>query len=121
MTIIPEAITIDLRNGMGLDECLKKHNTNLKTLLQSNYPSTPVKSEQRKYIEKKGDTFYIKKKFQSKTYYFGRYYSLEDAQKVRDKLIFIGWKQNQVDNICKKLGVNRIPSKNEHRYFEGSS
>lgn len=118
MTPIPKAITLDLQNGMGLDECLKKHNTNLKTLLESNYPSRGVIDEETKYIEKRGLSFYIKKKIKSKTYYFGGYDCLEDAQKVRDELIFIGWKQNQVDNICKQLNVTRRPSKNEQRYYE---
>ena len=121
MTPIPKAITIDLQNGMGLDECLKKHNTNLKILLGYNLHSKGVINEETKYLEKAGSTFYIKKKIKSKTYYFGRSSCLEDAQKVRDRLIDIGWKQNQVDNICKELGVIRIPTKNEQRYFEVTS
>ena len=34
--MIPEEITKDLRTGMSLDECLKKHNTNLKQLFSGN-------------------------------------------------------------------------------------
>ena len=110
--MIPEEITEDLKKGMGLDECLKKHNTNLKDLFSDEY--VPINA----YIEKRCGKFHIKKKLRNKTYYFGKYSNLTDAQKVRNKLIEIGWKQNQVDSICKELGVKRIHGKNEERFYE---
>ena len=118
--MIPKKITEDLRNGMGLEECLIKHETNLKTLFHRVYPDEIRCDPKWKYIEKKGANYYIKKKkYRSKsTYYYGIYRTLEDAQKVRDELIFCGWKQNKVDSICKKVGVERIPGKNEQRYSE---
>ena len=116
---IPQAITIDLQNGMGLEECLIKHGTNLKTLFSSGYPK--VFNEKTMYIEKRGRNYYIKKKIINKTYYYGIYATLEDAQKVRDELIEIGWKQDQVHNICLKCGVDRIPGQYEERYFEVTS
>lgn len=116
--MIPIEITEDLRNGMGLEECLIKHNTNLKTLLHKEYPNMVKSANERKYIEKRGQGYHIKKKIKYKTYYFGHYASFEDAMKVRDKLICIGWEQNKVNSICEELGVKRIPSKNEHRYYE---
>lgn len=119
--MIPQAITEDLRNGMGLEECLIKHETNLKTLFSKEYPDEIRCDPKWKYIEKRGSNYYIKKKIFKSTYYYGRYNTLEDAQLVRDELISIGWKQNKVDNICKKLGVKRIPGKNEHRFCEATS
>lgn len=110
--MIPYAITEDLRNGMGLEECLIKHETNLKTLFCD---------PELKYIEKRGVNYYIKKKKHRSTYYYGIYSTLKDAQLVRDELIMTGWKQKKVDSICKKLGVNRIPGKNEHRFCEATS
>lgn len=119
---IPRAITIDLQNGMGLEECLIKHGTNLKTLFSNGYSGYPkVSNEETKYIEKRGRNYYIKKKIINKTYYYGIYATLEDAQKVRDELIEIGWKQEQVHNICLKCGVDRIHGQNEERYFEVTS
>lgn len=119
---IPRAITIDLQNGMGLEECLIKHGTNLKTLFSNGYSGYPkVSNEETRYIEKRGRNYYIKKKVINKTYYYGIYATLEDAQKVRDELIEIGWKQEQVHNICLKCGVDRIPGQNEERYFEVTS
>ena len=114
---IPRAITLDLQNGMGLEECLIKHGTNLKTLFQSEYPKR-VFNEETMYIEKRGRNYYIKKKIINKTYYYGIYATLEDAQKVRDELIEIGWEQDQVHNICLKCGVDRIPGQNEERFYE---
>ncbi|WP_296852621.1 hypothetical protein [uncultured Methanobrevibacter sp.] len=121
---IPRAITIDLQNGMGLEECLIKHGTNLKTLfsnVSSGYPKAKVSNEETRYIEKRGRNYYIKRKIINKTYYYGIYATLEDAQLVRDQLIVTGWKQNQVNNICEKVGVKRIPGKTEERYFEVTS
>ena len=54
----------------------------------------------------------------NRTYYFGTYATLKDARRVRDRLILCDWKQNQVDCICGELGVERIISKNERRYYE---
>lgn len=113
---ISQAITIDLQNGMGLEECLIKHGTNLKILFSSGYPK--VFNKETMYIEKRGRNYYIKKKIINKTYYYGIYATLEDAQKVRDELIEIGWKQDQVHNICLKCGVDRIPGQNEERFYE---
>ena len=116
--MIPYAITEDLRYGMGLEECLIKHETNLKTLFDREYPDEIRCDPELKYIEKRGVNYYIKKKKHRSTYYYGIYSTLKDAQLVRDELIVTGWKQNKVDSICKKLGVNRIPGKNEHRFYE---
>lgn len=113
--MIPKEITQELQSGMGLEECLIKHNTNLKKLFEME--SNPFE-EVMQYIEKRGKNYYIKKKILSKTYFFGIYSTLEDAQRVRDKLILSGWKQCKVDSICKELGVERIPGQNEHRYYE---
>jgi len=114
--MIPEAITRDLQNGMGLDECLKKHNTNLKILF--NADDIKSRDPDFSYIEKRGQNYHIKKKIKSQTYFFGIYSSLEDAKKVRDKLILTGWKQKQVNRICEEVNVKRVPSKNEQRYYE---
>lgn len=116
--MIPEGITRDLRNGMGLEECLIKHNTNLKTLLHRSYPEQVNSDSEHKHIEQRGENYYIKKKIKNRTYYYGIYTSLEDAQLVRDQLILTNWKQNKVASICESLGVERIPSRNEARYYD---
>lgn len=114
--MIPIEITEDLRNGMGLEECLVKHGTNLSILFKHDCPETINRNTERKHIEEKPSGFYIKKKINWTTYYYGRYATLHDAQLVRDELIRTGWKQNKVDSICKKLGIKRIPSKNDEIY-----
>lgn len=116
--MIPQKIIDDLKNGMGLEECLIKHNTNLKTLFKKEYRSNVNSNSETKYIEHKGSIFYIKKKKHRSTYYYGKYSSLEDAQLVRDELILRGWKQHQVNSICEELGVECVPGKNEQRFYE---
>lgn len=115
--MIPEEITRDLQNGMGLEECLIKHETNLKVLFKKK-PS-PFEGMSQ-YIERRGKHYYIKKKIMNRTYYFGTYATLKDARRVRGRLILCDWKQNQVDRICRELGVERIISKNERRYSDES-
>ena len=115
--MIPKEITRDLQSGMSLEETLIKHNTNLKILFQKEKEGF---YEVMKYIEKRGNHYYIKKKIMNRTYYFGTYATLEDAQRVRDQLMLCDWKQNQVDRICRGLGVERIISKNERRYSDES-
>ena len=116
--MIPKEITEDLKKGMGLEECLIKHNTNLKTLFNREYPEEIRFDPEWRYIEKRGRGYDIKKKIFKSTCYYGKYATLEDAQRVRDKLILCDWNQRKVDNICKELGITRIPGKNEQRYYE---
>ena len=114
--MIPSEITEDLRKGMSLEDCLIKHKTNLQTLFHNEYPKTLRNDVEKRYIEKKGKRFNIKKKINNHTYYFGVYSSFKDAKEVREELIRTGWKQNQVDNICERIGVERLPSNNEERF-----
>jgi len=116
--MIPPEITRDLQNGMGLEECLIKHNTNLKTLMTNPYTFTKELNDETKYIEKSGRKWYVKRRVNGKTKYYGYYRCLEDAQRVRDRIIELDWKQSKVDSVCKELGIERIPSKNEGRYYE---
>ena len=117
--MIPREITEDLRAGMGLEECLIKHGTNLSILFKSNYPEHISHDRDRRYIEETAGAFYIKKQKDYKVTYFGRYSSLSDAQLVRDELINTGWVQNRVDEICERVGVMRLPSKNEYQFKSG--
>lgn len=112
--MIPLEITEDLRKGMSIEDCLIKHNTNLKILFDNE--SNKSHENDMRYIEKRGKRFNIRKKIKNCTCYFGGYSSFNDAQKVREELIRIGWKQNQVDNICERIGVERLPSNNEERF-----
>lgn len=112
--MIPEEITQDLRLGMSLDDCLTKHNTNLRELFKQNtHPKGLIKPKKprfnpAKYVQYRDDHYYIRKWLKGKIKLFGAYGTLEDAIKVRDELIRIGWKQKSVDKICNEVGVERI-------------
>ena len=115
----------DLKTGMGLEECLQKHDTNLKEVLGSQ-PSlrgrkkrkkTPKKKSVAKNIQERDGKFYLRKYINGKTRMFGTYKSLEDAKLVRGYLREHGWKQKSVDGICEKLGVERVKhQRNTVRY-----
>lgn len=122
--MIPAEITQDLREGMGLEECLIKHQTNLKTVLQGTnikkLPPTKARSPVTYILERNG-TYLIRKKLKrknkrSKTYVFGVYNSREDAETIRDELIQNGWKQKSVERLCQKHGIERHKGKHEERY-----
>jgi len=120
--MIPAEITEDLKNGMGLEECLIKHQTNLRTLFQNQYklPLTTRKGPVTYILEQDG-RFLIRKKIKrknkrSKTYVFGVYNSREDAETIRDALILNGWKQKSVNRLCIEHGIDRCIGRHEERY-----
>ena len=57
------------------------------------------------YITLRNDRFYIERKGKST---YGAYEYLEDARKVRDKLIECNWRKSDLDSICKILGVEQL-------------
>ena len=104
----------DLHNGLTLDEALQKHKVSLdqafKILRRKDIRKVQKNANRscpETYILKRNDVYTIRKSIKGKTKIFGAYNSLEDALLVRDTLIKEGWKQRSVDDICKRLGVER--------------
>ena len=106
----------DLQNGLTIDEACSKHDVNFGEAVLGLNPLQKKKkrngrkmvcSTPAKYIFQRDDTFTVRKNVKRKTMVFGTYSSLEDAVKVRDELIRIGWKQRSVDSICERLGICR--------------
>ena len=108
----------DLQNGLSIDEACSKHDVSFgEAVLGFNHLQKRNKSKKKgkkvkcstpsKYIFQRDDRFTIRKTIKSKTMIFGTYNSLEDAIRVRDELINIGWKQRSVDSICEQLGICR--------------
>ena len=123
--MIPKAITRDLQLGMGLEECLIKHNTNLKELFESNpkkkiiKKNKVVKSKKQniqrtvsKGIQERNGKFYVRKYIDGGTKLFGVYKTHEDALAVREELEKQGWKRTNVDKVCKTLNIKRIVNYN---------
>lgn len=107
----------DLQNGLSIDEACSKHDVGFGEVVLSFNPLQKKKKSKKskkvkcstpsKYIFQRDDRFTIRKTIKSKTMIFGTYHSLEDAIRVRDELISIGWKQRSVDKICEQFGICR--------------
>ena len=106
----------DLLNGMSIEDVCTKHKTNLKDLFttfhgyqrkQTNRINRRNTKRPNRYIFIRNDTYAVRKKINGKTRIFGTYNSLEDAKMVRDTLEDEGWKQRSVDDICRRLNIQR--------------
>lgn len=104
---------VDLRNGMSIDDALKKHNLTLQEAVMSvpcNYGrkrNNHKWREDNRNIHRRGRHFMIIKKKDGKTKTFGTYDNLRSARMVRDYLDSYGWEQLDVGLICALLGVER--------------
>lgn len=113
-----EAICEELRSN-GLEDTLLKYNCSLNELfnycLHRNFltEKNKVKKESKKksnplkYIQKHSDGRYrVRKSVGGKLIYFGYYDTVNDAIRVRDKLVEVGWKKYLLDEVCKDLGID---------------
>lgn len=105
------ALMNDLRSGMGLDEALKKHNTNLQNELYrrnevSVHTNKSTKKGEDKNIYPSCKKFAIKKTHNCKRLYFGLYSTIEEARIVRDELIQCNWDKNQLQQILEKHNIH---------------
>ena len=124
----------DLRSGMSINEACSKYHCSFEEAFKnmSNHRRKPKRVKKVKkvknpiqYTPKKyigcletgsGDKYYtIRKSIKGTTKVFGTYCSLDDALRVRDELIRIGWKQRSVDAICERLGVERRKGHHNHK------
>lgn len=109
---------MDLIEGLSIEEALDKYDLSFKdavnvlTKSRSKKKKTPKTYFAGRYIQKSGNYYYLRKTVNGTTKLFGSYNSLEDAEKVRDYCIKHGWYRTRIDAICKKLGVERVKSKN---------
>ena len=101
----------DLRT-LTLDEALTKHGLTLKEAFttlhhQLLYSKKKPQKPLIQYIQETNGRYYVKKQVNGKVRTFGTYTTLTDAKRLRDHCIKHGWKQKQVDNYCKELGIKR--------------
>ena len=130
-----EKFQSDLKEGMTLSEACCKHEVTLdyafrnmgkmetmvkakaKAKAKTLNPTPRIRRSKKKrnlkalnpskYIFQRGEVFSVRKSVKCRTKIFGSYNSLEDAIRVRDELMSIGWKQRSVDSICEQFGINR--------------
>lgn len=112
--MIPASITEDLRNGMGLEDCLIKHGTNLKDLFNRAYvknsESNCIMIDEWTWIRPtKYNTYRISKYLDGRKVEFGTYKSHNDALIVRNELIKCGWNKHMLPSILERAGV--VPNK----------
>ena len=111
-----EKIRVQLRNGISIDKICKDYNITFQELfgLLKHMPDNngePVhKPKHLLYITKRDGHYFLRK---GNTYY-GSYYTLEDAKKVRDYFIFNRWDKRKLDKVCEELGVKRINKKGRY-------
>lgn len=115
-----EKFQSDLRNGMALEDALIKHNLSFKEavelcprpmvcqrLKRKPYSKRNLYKKVDTYISLKKDSYMVRRQRNGKSCWGGAYYSLEDAQKVRDYLEEHGWNIINVNKACKKFGIER--------------
>lgn len=107
-------IMSELRQGFTIEHVCRSHGLSFMELFMmcdsENRKENPEKelTTGELYISKKGENYFILRKGQV---YYGAYYSLEDARKVRDYFIFNRWDKRKVDSVCDIVGVVRRNNK----------
>ena len=115
----------DLQNGLSIAEACSKHDVSFGEVVLGLNPLQKRKNRAKKarkvtwgtpakYIFQRNDTFTIRKTVKSRCMVFGTYSSLDDAIRVRDELIRIGWKRRSVDRICEQFGITRRERSGHH-------
>ena len=112
----------DMRSGMPIEDVLEKHNVDFSTawklMKKSSDPRRKINKKKsrskkhvskadRKYINRSGKKYYVRKNLKGKTIVFGSYKTLQDAMKVRDCLVKEGWDKSKLKSIWKKCMVNQ--------------
>ena len=116
IVMVDYEVICDEIHSNGLEDTLIKYNCSLNDLFNyclHKHFLTGVKSNSDKrsctvkYIQKQYDGKYrIRKSVKGKLVYFGYYENLNDAIRVRDRLIELGWKRYLLDKVCEELGVS---------------
>ena len=100
-----------LRSGQTISEVCTEYHITFKELVGAlhgyqNQINNRNHRKSWKYIQKRErDEAYILK--YNKVYY-GQYKTVNDAKKVRDYFLEYGWNKDNLDFVCKLLGVERM-------------
>lgn len=60
------------------------------------------------YILKRSWGYVIQKEYNQKLTYYGAYRTVNDARRVRDMLVKYNWNKKCLNEICKKIGVEKL-------------
>jgi hypothetical protein len=93
----------------SIEEVLVKYDLTLNELFKICFSKKKdgnvVNVYDKKYIQRQGNLYRIRKSVNGNLVYFGYYDCLEDAIKVRDCLIDVGWKRYKLKSVCDVCGV----------------
>ena len=104
----------DLQKGMTIEEACRKHGMSLQeafTKMPRTLGKKPSTSTGEKYITKHGGNYLVRKYIKGHYRSFGNYKSLQEAILVRDYCVQHGWEQDQLDEYCQILNVERCKRK----------
>ena len=97
-----KALMQDLRAGMGLEEALIKHKTNLKEALAMPSCDKPL---DEKYIYRVNGAWLLKKQVNGKMVVFGTYDFLSEAKIVRRELAKYNWNKLKLGKILDEQNI----------------
>lgn len=111
-----------LKQGATIHEICKEYNITFKYLMNNinkadKKPRYTYKKKKKvknttktvsPYISEQNGRYTIRKSINNKLRSFGVYYTLEDAEQIRDYCIKHGWKRGYIDIYCHRLGIIRI-------------
>ena len=93
-----KAFQEDLKNGMSIEDALRKHQLNFKEVVDelkghSSYPKQRIPSPFGKYIYYWQNVYHVQRKIDGKHKHFGRYKTLKEAQDKKAELERNGWEE----------------------------
>lgn len=96
----------DLKDGMSIEEALKKHELTFKYACD-NMPRTLTKKKKGKKNNPSKNISINKDKYlvRKNEVYYGRYETLKEAMRLRDYMEKYGWNKKELKRIQEKLGV----------------
>ena len=113
------ALQKDLRNGMTIEEGLKKHNLTLKDV----FSIKPQKKEKKLPTVHRGtvrksnakvDHYAVCKMISGKMCWYGVYHTRQEAEIIRNELCKVNWDKEELESILKDTGIKRV-LQNERR------
>lgn len=116
MKSIKQDIQNDLKN-YSLQEVLEKYDLSFEELFKyclkkNNKYNIKIKKVEetfsRKYIQEYHNAFRIRKSIKGKLIYFGYYNTLDDAIRVRNRLIDYKWDKDILPKIYEELNIKPI-------------
>ena len=110
-----EEIRSCLKSGDTIDDVCRKYHLTFQELVMRLHQQPKVEKVSRckeLYITVIDGRYVLRKNH----VYYGRYYTLEDAKKVRDYFIMNRWNKRRLNEVCRELGVERVKKTGVNKY-----